>query len=71
MKTQHRPDPHHGDHIDCLIQQQPADTGIGLVKNLGKVMFTDFLLPFEITSVLLLAAMVGAIMLGKSEAAKR
>ncbi|MEO5979551.1 MAG: NADH-quinone oxidoreductase subunit J [Chryseolinea sp.] len=54
-----------------MIQQQPADTGIGLVKNLGKVMFTDFLLPFEITSVLLLAAMVGAIMLGKSDAVKR
>jgi NADH-quinone oxidoreductase subunit J len=52
-----------------MMQQQTADTSIGLVKNLGKVMFTDFLLPFEITSVLLLAAMVGAIMLGKSETA--
>ncbi|HEX6890357.1 MAG TPA: NADH-quinone oxidoreductase subunit J, partial [Chryseolinea sp.] len=37
------------------------------VKNLGRVMLTDFLLPFEITSVLLLAAMVGAVMLGKKE----
>lgn len=42
---------------------------IGLVENLGKVMFNDFLLPFEITSVLLLTAMVGAVMLGKSEKA--
>jgi NADH-quinone oxidoreductase subunit J len=50
-----------------MIQQQTADPTIGLVKNLGKVMFTDFLLPFEITSVLLLAAMVGAVMLGKRE----
>jgi NADH-quinone oxidoreductase subunit J len=41
--------------------------GIGEVKNLGKVLFTDFLLPFEIASVLLLAAMVGVVMLGKSE----
>lgn len=40
---------------------------VGLVKNLGKVLFTDFLLPFEIASVLLLAAMIGAVMLGKSE----
>ncbi len=40
---------------------------IGNVKNLGKVLFTDFFLPFEITSMLLLAAMVGAVMLGKSE----
>jgi NADH-quinone oxidoreductase subunit J len=38
---------------------------IGMVKTLGKVMFTDFLLPFEITSILLLAAMVGAVMIGK------
>ena len=50
-----------------ILIQQKTDPGIGLVKNLGKVMFTDFLLPFEITSVLLLAAMVGAVMLGKSE----
>lgn len=54
-----------------LMQQQTTDPSIGLVKNLGKVMFTDFLLPFEITSILLLAAMVGAIMLGKSEVVKR
>ncbi len=40
---------------------------VGLVKSLGKVMFTEFLLPFEITSLLLLAAMVGAVMLGKKE----
>lgn len=54
-----------------MMQQQTTDPSIGLVKNLGKVMFTDFLLPFEITSILLLAAMVGAIMLGKSEVVKR
>jgi NADH-quinone oxidoreductase subunit J len=53
-----------------MAAQQTTDSGIGLVQNLGKVMFTDFLLPFEITSVLLLAAMVGAIMLGKSETVK-
>ncbi|MEW6773237.1 MAG: NADH-quinone oxidoreductase subunit J [Bacteroidota bacterium] len=39
----------------------------GLVQNLGKVLFTDFLFPFEIVSVLLLAAMVGAIMMGKKK----
>ena len=38
---------------------------IGTVKNLGKVLFSEFLFPFEIASVLLLAAMVGAIMIGK------
>ena len=39
---------------------------IGLVKNLGKMLFNEFLLPFEVVSVLLLAAMVGAVMLGKT-----
>jgi NADH-quinone oxidoreductase subunit J len=46
-----------------------ADADLGSVKRLGKVMFDKFLLPFEISSVLLLAAMVGAVMLGKSEKA--
>ncbi|HEY9005298.1 NADH-quinone oxidoreductase subunit J family protein [Ohtaekwangia sp.] len=50
-----------------MIQQKAASANIGMVKTLGQVMFTDFLLPFEITSVLLLAAMVGAVMLGKPE----
>lgn len=40
---------------------------IGTVKNLGRVLFSEFLFPFEIASVLLLAAMVGAIMIGKKE----
>lgn len=40
---------------------------IGLVKNLGKVLFKDFLLPFEVSSILLLAAMVGAVLLAKKD----
>jgi len=40
---------------------------IGLVKNLGKVLFRDFLLPFEVSSILLLAAMVGAVLLAKKD----
>jgi NADH-quinone oxidoreductase subunit J len=38
----------------------------GLIKNLGYLLFHEFLLPFEIVSILLLAAMVGAVMLGKT-----
>jgi NADH-quinone oxidoreductase subunit J len=38
---------------------------IGLIENLGKTLFNDFLLPFEVSSILLLAAMVGAVLLGK------
>ena len=43
-----------------------ANSEVGLVKNLGKMLFNEFLLPFEIVSVLLLTAMVGAVMLGKT-----
>ena len=43
------------------------DPDIGLVKNLGKVLFSEFLLPFEISSVLLLTAMVGAVLIAKRE----
>ncbi len=48
-------------------QQQVSSGDISLVKNLGKVMFGDFLIPFEVVSILLLASMVGAVMLGKPE----
>lgn len=41
--------------------------GLGLVKNLGKVLFSKFLLPFEISSILLLTAMVGAVLLAKKD----
>lgn len=50
---------------DKMAMAKVADTNIGLVNNLGKVLFTDFLVPFELSSVLFLAAMVGAVMLGK------
>lgn len=43
------------------------DPGLGLVKNLGKVLFNEFLLPFEISSVLLLSAMVGAVLLATKD----
>jgi NADH-quinone oxidoreductase subunit J len=42
-------------------------TGIGLVKTLGKVLFSEYLLPFELSSVLFLSAMIGAVMLGKKD----
>jgi NADH-quinone oxidoreductase subunit J len=39
----------------------------GLVKNLGKVLFNDYVVPFEISSVLFLSAMVGAVVISKKE----
>jgi len=38
---------------------------IGTVESIGKELFTRFLFPFEITSVLLLAAIIGAVVLAK------
>lgn len=39
----------------------------GLVKNLGKELFTTFVVPFEISSILFLSAMVGAVVIGKKD----
>jgi NADH-quinone oxidoreductase subunit J len=38
---------------------------IGLISNLGKALFTDYIVPFEISSILFLSAMVGAVVIGK------
>lgn len=49
-----------------LITSSPNNE-IGLIKNLGQVLFKEYLLPFEVSSILFLSAMVGAVMLGKNE----
>jgi NADH-quinone oxidoreductase subunit J len=38
---------------------------IGLIHPLGKALFSDYAVPFEISSVLFLSAMVGAVIIGK------
>jgi NADH-quinone oxidoreductase subunit J len=43
------------------------DTNLGLIQNLGQVLFKDYLLPFELISILFLAALIGAVLLGKKE----
>ena len=40
----------------------------GSVEAVGRALFTDYLLAFEVTSVLLLAAVIGAIALAKKKA---
>ena len=39
----------------------------GLIKNLGMALFKDYVIPFEISSVLFLSAMIGAVVIGKKE----
>jgi NADH-quinone oxidoreductase subunit J len=52
---------------DLRVAHDPMVSQIGLVRNLGRILYTDYLLPFELSSVLFLTAMVGAVLLGKKE----
>lgn len=52
------------------IRQQTVQVNsgdIGLIKNLGKELFSTYVVPFEISSILFLSAMVGAVVIGKRE----
>ncbi len=51
---------------DPVVLKNP---NLGLLKNLGKELFGPFMLPFELSSILLLTAMVGAVLLTKKEKA--
>jgi NADH-quinone oxidoreductase subunit J len=48
---------------NSMVQLKDGD--IGLIKQLGTVLFTEYVVPFEISSVLFLSAMVGAVVIGK------
>ena len=55
---------------DTDIKQQQAlvnEGSIGLIRNLGKELFSTYVVPFEISSILFLSAMVGAVVIGKKE----
>jgi NADH-quinone oxidoreductase subunit J len=53
---------------DLKYQSAQVKNGdIGLIQNLGMVLFKDYVVPFEISSVLFLSAMVGAVVIGKKE----
>jgi len=44
-----------------------ATPGLGNTESIAKLLFTDYLLPFEVTSVLLLVSIVGAVVLSKKK----
>ena len=48
-------------HVNAL----PSD--FGKIKPLGMELFTHWLLPFELISILLLVALIGAVVLGRKE----
>lgn len=51
--------------LPAVTAQLPSD--FGSPAQVGTMLFSNYLLPFEITSVLLLVGMVGAIVLTKNE----
>ncbi len=55
-----------GAEVKTLAQVETRDQ-IGFVSNLGQTLFNEFLLPFELASILLLGAMVGSVFLSKKE----
>jgi len=44
-----------------------GETAVSSVRVLGRVLFTEYAFPFEVTSVLILVAMVGAVVLAKRD----
>lgn len=44
-----------------------ANQDIGLAATLGKVIFNEFLIPFEVSSILFLSAMVGVVIFNKKD----
>ncbi len=50
--------------------QNPSDPAISNVKQIGIEVFTKYVIPFELVSVLLLVALVGAIIMAKKEGDK-
>jgi|SRR5688572_26642729 len=53
------------DIANNMVQTGAGD--IGLIQNLGKILFNEYVVPFEISSILFLSAMVGAVVIGKKE----
>ncbi len=51
-----------------LLASPGAGRPPGSVKAVGRLLFTDYLFPFEVTSVVLLAALVGVLALAKRRA---
>ena len=54
-----------------ILQPEVAVNSMDNLREMGMVLFNQYLLPFEVTSILLLVAMVGAITLTKKEKGER
>lgn len=52
---------------DGLNANPAVDNQIGMVENLGMVLYHKYMLPFEVSALLFLTAMIGATMIGKKQ----
>ncbi len=52
---------------DAATTMVPAGALPGPPKEIGRLLFREFLLPFEVTSVLILIAIMGAVVLARKE----
>ena len=50
-----------------ILQPEEAVNLMGNLREMGMLLFNEYLMPFEVTSILLLVAMVGAIVLVRKE----
>lgn len=53
--------------MEVDVVSHPSLHTIGGVKELGKYLFNEYLLPFEISSVLFLSAMIGVVLISKKQ----
>ena len=54
-------------NIEIVNNKMLTNENIGSIKVLGRVLYTDYILPFEVASILFLIAMIGAVVLGRKE----
>lgn len=50
-----------------ILAGDQIDYTVGLTKNLGRLLFNEYVLPFEFASILILAGIVGAVLIGKRD----
>lgn len=55
-----------GIHTEA-VDTTNIDYSVGLTKNLGRLLFNEYVLPFELASILIIAGIVGAVLIGKKD----
>src|ERR1044071_5749291 len=53
--------------VDVPVGAQGNAEALGSVRTLGRILFTDYVFAFEATSILILVAMLGAVVLARRE----